>query len=355
MAIPKCFDIWVIHPARTNFFNLCSENLKITLNDTTHEIKLYLWEIFTENIIDSWRRAGPELPARHRAQAYLIVIDPTNPNSLKQVSSIYQQLVEIQEHLTNRSPLLISVMITNGDLVDAAHAAYKKQLEENIQKLTVLCQRSGALCFKVSGLWKDDVKAVAHEIFAVEVPAPTSAPTHAVAAVTPEPGIFLKTAAIKPISLELEALYPELAGKILSDNAEFSFTHYPPSAEVVLARSAAATSGLPGPQFYPTPRAAVVVSDTVPAVTEEEFDEPIPPEFLCGITFGLMIDPVITVSGQSYNRDALTRWVNEKHSHPVTSAQLEVSQFIVNLALRDTIAAWRTRHLIPAKTLMLQL
>jgi hypothetical protein len=338
------FDIWVIHPVNTKSFQLSSEN------------DLYFWEIFNDNILDSWRQAGPELPSAHKAQAYLIVIDPTDPNSLEQISSTYQQLIELRKQL--KRPLLpISVIITKGNLVDAAYAAYKEQLEENIQKLTVLCAHSGLLCFRARGLWRENIKAVVHELFAV---AAQAAPSEISTTITPIPP-------------ELEALYPELAEKTLFDNVEFSFIQYPPRADMAFVQPATAEAPtaraqtvnaqvtalpasvprLPHPLFSPALEAPVTVADQAPAVTEEEFDEPIPSEFLCGITFGLMTDPVITVSGQSYNKDALTRWVQQEHSHPVTKAPLQVSQFIPNLALRDTIAAWRTKHLIPEKLISL--
>eukprot|EP00041_Stephanoeca_diplocostata_P001338 m.19599 g.19599 ORF g.19599 m.19599 type:complete len:54 (-) comp11893_c1_seq1:298-459(-) len=49
----------------------------------------------------------------------------------------------------------------------------------------------------------------------------------------------------------------------------------------------------------------------------------IPPSFECPVTHDIMIDPVSTTDGQSYERTAITKWLRENDTSPATGAVLE--------------------------------
>merc|ERR1711935_679151 len=67
-----------------------------------------------------------------------------------------------------------------------------------------------------------------------------------------------------------------------------------------------------------------------------------PNEFLCPITSTLMVDPVIAVDGQSYERAAITQWFG-KHARgarvlsPMTNKPLPSRALVPNLSLRKLI------------------
>ena len=60
-------------------------------------------------------------------------------------------------------------------------------------------------------------------------------------------------------------------------------------------------------------------------------------EFLCPITFELMMDAVIASDGHSYERSAITKWMSTKDNSPRTGEPLENKTLIPNLNLRKII------------------
>jgi len=69
------------------------------------------------------------------------------------------------------------------------------------------------------------------------------------------------------------------------------------------------------------------------------------PEFLvCPITGDLMRDPVATVDGQTYDRPAIARWLNDHNTSPLTGLPLPSKQLTTNFALRDALCyLWTTQ------------
>ncbi|KAK8948520.1 U-box domain-containing protein 17 [Platanthera zijinensis] len=62
-------------------------------------------------------------------------------------------------------------------------------------------------------------------------------------------------------------------------------------------------------------------------------------DFCCPILLDLMKDPVITSSGQTYDRASITRWIKEVHcTYPNLGQMLSHTQFMPNRALRNLIA-----------------
>lgn len=66
----------------------------------------------------------------------------------------------------------------------------------------------------------------------------------------------------------------------------------------------------------------------------------IPHQFLCPILQEIMTDPVKTVDGFTYERDAIRRWFQIRISSPLTGLQLSSSTLVDNVELRETIATF---------------
>nr|XP_061796041.1 WD repeat, SAM and U-box domain-containing protein 1 isoform X2 [Nerophis lumbriciformis] len=69
----------------------------------------------------------------------------------------------------------------------------------------------------------------------------------------------------------------------------------------------------------------------------------VPDEFLCPITRELMREPVLAADGYSYEREAITMWINTKNrSSPMTNLPLLTTLLTPNHTLKMAIARWRT-------------
>ncbi len=67
----------------------------------------------------------------------------------------------------------------------------------------------------------------------------------------------------------------------------------------------------------------------------------IPEYFLCPITQELMEDPVIAADGHSYDRKAITKWLQGHHTSPLTNQKLDHKMITQNFALKKTINAFK--------------
>jgi Mg-chelatase subunit ChlD len=63
----------------------------------------------------------------------------------------------------------------------------------------------------------------------------------------------------------------------------------------------------------------------------------VPESFKCPITKELMKDPVLCKDGNSWERKAITEWLQEHHQSPLTRNPMEVSDLIPNRALKELI------------------
>lgn len=70
-------------------------------------------------------------------------------------------------------------------------------------------------------------------------------------------------------------------------------------------------------------------------------DDQRPPEHLCPITQAVMIDPVVAADGQSYEREAISRWLVTSRKSPLSNADLDHTNLIANLSLKKMISDWR--------------
>ena len=69
-----------------------------------------------------------------------------------------------------------------------------------------------------------------------------------------------------------------------------------------------------------------------------------PHEFVCAISQQLMVDPVTTGAGQTYEREAIATWLRTKQTDPLTGARLPSKKLIENVVARQAIARWREEH-----------
>jgi len=76
----------------------------------------------------------------------------------------------------------------------------------------------------------------------------------------------------------------------------------------------------------------------------EPKDEDIPEEFLCCITKEMMKQPVITSDGHTYERSAITEWLQRHSTSPKTGQQLPDSTLRPNHSLRAQIIRFREQQ-----------
>jgi len=63
----------------------------------------------------------------------------------------------------------------------------------------------------------------------------------------------------------------------------------------------------------------------------------VPQEWICPITLQVMHDPVIGPDGHTYERSAITQWLTQHTTSPVTREQMRNTNLIPNIALRNLI------------------
>lgn len=80
-------------------------------------------------------------------------------------------------------------------------------------------------------------------------------------------------------------------------------------------------------------------------------DSAIPDAFLCPITCVVMTDPVQVVGGDTFEREAIARWLASHDTSPMTNEQLASKALTPNRALRDAIEQWlQQRTAVAQKT-----
>jgi len=73
-----------------------------------------------------------------------------------------------------------------------------------------------------------------------------------------------------------------------------------------------------------------------------------PAEFYCPITCELMNDPLMSRTGQNFERHAILEWLQEhNYTCPMTRQPLRVSDLYPNAALQCRIRAWCVVHEVP--------
>ena len=61
---------------------------------------------------------------------------------------------------------------------------------------------------------------------------------------------------------------------------------------------------------------------------------------ICPITLDLMKDPVVAADGRSYEREAISKWLENHNTSPCTNQQLPQKHFIPNIQLKNIIQTY---------------
>lgn len=96
---------------------------------------------------------------------------------------------------------------------------------------------------------------------------------------------------------------------------------------------------------------ASVQASALPAALVARIDNTTdhPDEFVCPISQELMTDPVIAMDGHSYERSAITEWLERRLSSPMTNQPMPDKQLFPNIALRNAIARYIESKPAPAQ------
>ena len=70
----------------------------------------------------------------------------------------------------------------------------------------------------------------------------------------------------------------------------------------------------------------------------------IPSSFLDPVTYEIMVDPVMTCDGHTFERVMVERWFAEHSTNPLTNAVVATKVLTINIAVRKGIAEWRAAH-----------
>lgn len=63
----------------------------------------------------------------------------------------------------------------------------------------------------------------------------------------------------------------------------------------------------------------------------------------CPMTLEIMDDPVIAEDGYTYERSAITRWINENGTSPMTRMRMQASELRPNRAIKALIDTYHTQ------------
>lgn len=98
-----------------------------------------------------------------------------------------------------------------------------------------------------------------------------------------------------------------------------------------------------------TPRSDSAPSFRKTASSSSSISEPsVPADFRCPISLELMRDPVVVATGQTYDRESITLWMDAGHNTcPKTGQTLAHADLIPNRALKNLIAMWCREQKIP--------
>merc|ERR1711964_286370 len=91
------------------------------------------------------------------------------------------------------------------------------------------------------------------------------------------------------------------------------------------------------PKKTPTPSTESPEEKSVPAPTFDELKAGLAQYFECPITKDIMLDPVITADGHSYEAKAITQWLQNSDKSPATGLHLDNKDTVPNHALRNAI------------------
>jgi hypothetical protein len=99
-----------------------------------------------------------------------------------------------------------------------------------------------------------------------------------------------------------------------------------------------------------------------PLAISSKIDEYAPKDYICPVSWFVMVDPVLTVDGHTYEREAIENWFkSSKITSPLTNCELRKGGLVdtsitPNMALRKAIEEWTQKQLYKkvSKPLILQ-
>jgi len=90
---------------------------------------------------------------------------------------------------------------------------------------------------------------------------------------------------------------------------------------------------------------------TTPTAADGKPKVPVPTHFSCPVSMELMVDPVMVVTGHTYDRPFIQRWLESGNKTcPVTGIKLRSLELTPNFALRMAIQDWATANGIKLNT-----
>jgi U-box domain/RNA-binding, Nab2-type zinc finger len=69
-----------------------------------------------------------------------------------------------------------------------------------------------------------------------------------------------------------------------------------------------------------------------------------PREYMCPISAELMVDPVLSTLGYTYERAAIEVWLNQRGTEPYSRQRMTSEQLVPNRVAKDLIEKWRAEH-----------
>jgi ankyrin repeat protein len=111
-------------------------------------------------------------------------------------------------------------------------------------------------------------------------------------------------------------------------------------------KSPAPETKSPAPETK-SPTSKTTTTTTTTATTKTNTDPPVPPQFSCPILGTLMIDPVVTSDGHTYERLAILHWLKDHNTSPLTMKKLDHPNVVPNHTIRAQIIDFREAHGLP--------
>ena len=69
-----------------------------------------------------------------------------------------------------------------------------------------------------------------------------------------------------------------------------------------------------------------------------------PNHLICPISQVLFVDPVTTVSGHTYSREAIETWFRTHDTDPLSNTRVASKALTPNFAIRAVVEAYNTEH-----------
>jgi len=79
------------------------------------------------------------------------------------------------------------------------------------------------------------------------------------------------------------------------------------------------------------------------SILKNSYKNDVPNEFLCPITEEILVDPVMTCDGHTYERKAIEAWLSNHNNSPVTNLPLTNKNLMPNVVLKNLIKSFQKK------------